>query len=155
MAAPLADDREAAGLEGPQLADDAVAATMPARPAGAEPQGISLDADRVGELERLGWGRERVRHRDVHRRRTVGIRAGALTAADRLVVREVVAAEGDVVHRPLALRRNVDRLAQREEDDVGDPARGLNVAGRDRGRRSRIDEGPLRRADGDGREGTT
>src|SRR5512132_1000409 len=37
MAPPLADDREAAGLEDPQFADDAVAATMPARATGAEP----------------------------------------------------------------------------------------------------------------------
>jgi len=72
-----------------------------------------------------------------------------------LVVREAVAAEGDVVHRPLALRRDVDRPAQREEDDVGDPARGLDVAGGDRGRRSRIDEGVLWRTDSDGSEGTT
>ena len=48
-------------------------------------------------------------------------RARALSAADRLVVREAVAAERDVVHRPLSLRRDVDRLAERAHDDVDDP----------------------------------
>ena len=101
---------------------------------------MALDPDRVAELERLGRRRERVRHRDMHRRRAVRIRACALAAADRLVVRKAVVAESEVVHRPLALRRHLDRLAKGEEDHISDPARGFDIAGGDRRGRTRIDE---------------
>ena len=56
-------------------------------------------------------------------------RAGALAAADRLVVDDVVVAERDVVHRALA-----ERAAERAQDDVGDPRGGLDVAADDRRR---------------------
>src|SRR5207248_3124637 len=115
---------------------------------------VPLDPDRIGELERLGRRRERVRHRDVYRRRAVAVGAGALAAADRLVVGEAVVAEGDVVHRPLALRWDVDRIAEGEEDDIRDPARGLDVARGDRGGRAGVDEGAFGSPDGHRREGT-
>src|SRR5919204_6758397 len=83
---PLADDRQTARLEYPQLAHDAVTATVPAGATGAEPERVALDAERVRELERLGRSRECVRHGDVYGRRSVRIGASALAAADRLVV---------------------------------------------------------------------
>ena len=61
----------------------------------------------------------------MHAGRAVGVRAGALAAADRLVVGEAVVAEDDVVHRPLTLRGHGHRLPERGEDDVDDPARRL------------------------------
>ena len=62
-------------------------------------------------------------------------RARALSAAERLVERPAGAAEGDVVHRPLPLRRHVDAgVAERGEDRVGDALRHLHVARGHRGR---------------------
>src|SRR5215471_8807854 len=71
----LADDREPAVLQQAQLADDAVAATVLALPARAEPEPIALDPHRVLQLERLDRRRQRVRHRDVDAARAV--RCGA------------------------------------------------------------------------------
>src|SRR5690349_3070163 len=102
MAAPLRDDREPARLEDLQLADDAGAAPIRARPARAEPQPVTVNANRILELERLDRSRQRVRHRDVHAARTVCVRTRSLAAADRLVVREAIVAERDVVHRSLS-----------------------------------------------------
>src|SRR5689334_17915461 len=50
--AALADDREAAVLEHAQLAHDAVATAVRAAAAGAEPQPVALDPERVLQLER-------------------------------------------------------------------------------------------------------
>ena len=138
--APLGHDREAAVLEHAQLAHHAVAAVVAARAAGAEPQRPALDAQRVAELERLDRRGERVGHRHVDGARAVRVRARALPAADRLVVGEPRVAERDVVHRPLPLRRHGHGLAERAHDDVDDPAGRLDVAGRDRARRARVDE---------------
>src|SRR5436189_226252 len=60
VAAPLAEDRQATELERAELACDAVSPAVTARTAGAEPQLVPLDPDRIGELERLGRRRERV-----------------------------------------------------------------------------------------------
>ncbi len=79
----------------------------------------------------------------------VGVRARALAAADRLVVREAVVPEDGVVHRPLALCGDGDRLREGVEDDVRDPARRLRVPRRDRGGRAGVDEAAFRGADGD------
>ena len=46
----------------------------------------------------------------------------------------------------LPLRGHGDRRAERAEEDVDDPARGLDVAGRDRRGRPRVDEAALRGA---------
>jgi hypothetical protein len=86
----------------------------------SEPQSVALDAQRILELERLDRCGQRVRHGDVHTARPIRIRTGALTPADRLVVREALVAEGDVVHRALPLRGNVDRLPEGAHDDVDD-----------------------------------
>ena len=86
----------------------------------SEPQAVALDAQRVLELEGLHRGRQGVRHRHVHAARAVGVGARALSAADRLVVREALVPERDVVHRSLPLRGNVDRAAERAHHDVDD-----------------------------------
>src|SRR5438067_9546473 len=59
---PLADERQAAGLQHAQLAHDAVSASVEAHPTRARPELVPLDAERVAELERLGRRRERVGH---------------------------------------------------------------------------------------------
>src|SRR6266700_4192099 len=82
----------------PQRPHDALTAAEAAVAAGTEPERVPLDPERIRELERLNRRRERVRHRDVYRRRAVSVRTGALAAADRLVVSERVAPEGEVVH---------------------------------------------------------
>ena len=135
MAAPLGEHREPAVLEDAQLADDAVAASVHARAARAEPQLPALDPQRVLQLERLDGRRQRVRHGDVDAARAVGIRTGALTAAHRLVVREAVVAEREVVHRPLARGGHGNEPAERREHDVDDARGGLRVAGDDGGGR--------------------
>jgi hypothetical protein len=84
--------------------------------------------------------------------RAVGLRAGALAAADRLVVGVAVVPEREVVHRPLAGRGHGHELAEGSEDDVDDPRGGLGVPGDDGGGRARVDEAALRRGDGDRRE---
>src|SRR4029077_7132781 len=76
---------------------------------------------------------------------SVRARAGALAAADGLVVREPVTAEGEVVHRPLALGGHGYQLTQRGEDDVDDAGRGLGVPGDDGGGWTRVDEAALGR----------
>src|SRR2546427_622703 len=128
---------------------------LPPGPAGPESKRVTPYSKRVLELERLDRSREGVRHRHVHAAWPVSRRAGALTAADRLVVGEAVVAEGHVVHRPLALRRNLDRLAERAHHDVGDARGRLDVAGRHRGRRPRVDETSRRSSDTHRREGAT
>ncbi len=116
------------------------------------PQLVALDAERVGELECLDGSVERVRHRHVDRRGAAGVRAGALPSPDGLVVREAVVSEDDVVHRPLALSGDRNRVRERGEDDVHDPARRLRVPGGDRRRRLRVDEAARGGANGDRRE---
>src|SRR5262249_53772635 len=115
----LCEQREAAGLEDAQLAYDPVPTPVRAGSAGADPPRVALDAPRVGELERLRRRVERVRHGNVDARGAVGFRARTLAAADRLVVREAVRAEHDVVHRALALREHRQRLSEGGEHDVG------------------------------------
>ena len=66
---------------------------------------------------------------------SVGVRTGALAAAEGLVVGEVLAGKGQVVHRSLALGWHRSGSGEGRDDEVGDPARGLDVAGGDRGRR--------------------
>src|SRR5438874_4859509 len=153
--ASLADEREPTGLQRLQLAHDPVAAMLPPGPAGPESKRVTPYSERVLELERLDRSREGVRHRHVHAAWPIRPWAGTLTAADRLVVGEAVVAEGHVVHRPLPLRRNLDRLAERTHHDVDDARGRLDVAGRHRGRRPRVDETSRRSSDTHRREGAT
>src|SRR5262249_49307444 len=60
LRATLANDRETAVLEHAELPDDTVAAATLALAAGAEPEAVALDAQRVLQLERLDRRRERV-----------------------------------------------------------------------------------------------
>ena len=73
-------------------------------------------------------------------------RSATLTPGHRLVVREVVVADEDVVHRPLRRRRHpVGRsLRQGAEQDIGDPLAGLDISRRHRRRGQSVDEGPRR-----------
>ena len=115
---------------------------------------VALDAHRVLQLERLDRRVERVAHADVHAGRPGPVGAGALAAADRLVVGPVAAADDQVVHRPLALRGEpVDELGEREQHGVGDALAGLHVAGHDRRRALRAQQRALRHADVERREG--
>ena len=61
--------------------------------------------------------------------------------------------EGQVVHRPLALGRGRRGARERLDHQVGDPARGLHVAGGDRGRRPRVQQASLGRDHLDRAEG--
>src|SRR5829696_8550985 len=113
--ASLGQQRQPAGLECLELADDAVAAAAPARTARAVAYLVAADAQRVRELERLDRRVERVRHGDVDGRRPVSLGARALPAGDRLVVRKPVVSEDDVVHRALALGGNRHGAAEGAE----------------------------------------
>ena len=80
----------------------------------------------------------------MHPRWPVASRARALPAAECLVKGPSRAAEGDVVHRALSLRGDVDsRVAERGEDGVGDALRHFDVA-RCHGRRPRRVDGAAR-----------
>ena len=123
---------ESASAQRLELADDAVAAAPAPGAAAAASQRVARYAQRELELERLDRRVEGVAHRHVDAARAVGVGAGALSAAERLVVGERLVAEREVVHRALARGR---APAEGAEHEVGDPAGGLDVARRDGGRR--------------------
>src|SRR5262249_53954431 len=100
---PLGDQRVAQRLQGLDLADDTLAAAPRSLAAAAAAHRELPYPERELRLQRLDRGVQGVGHRDVDRARPVGVRAGALAAADRLVVGEVLAGEGQVVHRSLTL----------------------------------------------------
>src|SRR6185436_11237300 len=54
MSAALGDDGQAARLEHAKLPDDTVAPSVESRAAGAEPQLVAFDPQRIRELEGLG-----------------------------------------------------------------------------------------------------
>ncbi len=141
VAAALGDQREGHLLERFDLAHDAVAAAVEPRAARAAAQGIGADAQREFALERLDGRVERVAHRDVNAAGPIGVGAGALAAAERLVVGEARVAEREVVHRALA-----EGAAERAEHQVGHPGGGLDVAGRHRRARAGIEHGAQRGA---------
>src|SRR6266487_7141315 len=93
MPPALGDQREAHRRQRLELANDAVAAAMAAAAAAPAPEPELADPQGELCLERLDGRVKRVRHRDVDRARPVCVRAGALPAADRLVVREPLAGE--------------------------------------------------------------
>src|SRR4051812_29875624 len=142
MAAALGEDREGHLLERLGFADHAIAAAVAARAAAAPAHRVLGHPQRELEFERLDRCVERVRHGDVDRARAVGVRARALTAAQRLVVGEVLVAEGDVVHRPLT-----ERSPERGENEVGHARGGLDVAAGDRRRRPGVEQRALGRPD--------
>ena len=142
VAPALGEQGELHGRQRLELPDDAVPAVVAPRAARAAGDRVARDPQRELELERLHRGVERVRHRDVHRARAVGVRAGALPAAERLVVGEALAAQREVVHRPLA-----ECPSEGGEDEVGDPRGGLDVARHHGGRRAGVEQRSLRRAD--------
>src|SRR5215208_2868322 len=104
VAAALGEQRERHLRPRLELAHDSVAAAPAPRSPGTAPHGVAADEQRELELERLDRRVERVRHRDMHAGRAGGVGAGALAAAERLVVGERRRAARDVVHRALAER---------------------------------------------------
>src|SRR5215203_3941902 len=144
VAATIAQEREASGLEYADGADDAVAAPVLAAAARAVEQLVALDAHRVLELKGLRGGVEGVAHADVDAGRSGTLAARALAAAYGLVVGPARAADDGVVHRPLALRREIRGPGEGGEHGVGDAVAGLHVAGHDRRRALRVHQATLR-----------
>ena len=88
VAAALGDERVGHRRQRLELAHEPVAAAVAPGAARAAADRVAHDAQRELELERLDRRVERVGHRDVDGARPVGVGAGALAAAERLVVRE-------------------------------------------------------------------
>src|SRR4249919_1856945 len=148
VAAPLGDQGEAHRFPCLQLADDSITAAVAAASAAPSPHRELPDHHGEVSLERLDGRVEGVRHRHVLGARTVCVPAGALAAADRLVVGPVIAGERQVVHRPLPLGPDRRELGQRGKDQVGDAARGLDVAADDGCGRMRVEQRSLGGSDG-------
>src|SRR5450755_75781 len=132
------DQRVVKRRERLELADHTVSAVVPPPPAGAAPERVLHRAQWELELERLDRGVERVAHRDVHAARAVRVRARALSAADRLVVGDLVVSQRQVVHRALP-----EGPPERREHDIGDPGGGLDVAAHHRGGRAGVEQATL------------
>ena len=142
----------------PDVPPDAVTAPIAAPSAGAPAHLVALYPEGVGVLQRFRGRVQRVGHVAVHGRGTVPVGPGTHPAADGLVVGEgvvslgVPAADGDVVHRPLAGRRHPfgEGLGQGPQEHVHDALGGLHVPPRHRSRSRRVHHRPLRRDDPDG-----
>ena len=147
MAAALGDQREAHRRQRFDLADDPVAAAVGALAAAAAPQRELAHPQRELGLQRLDRRVEGVRHRDVDRARAVGVGAGALAAAERLVVgeaRSFARVRLFIVPWPWAGTGPAPR--ERGEDEVGDAAGGLDVAGGDGGGEAGVEQASRRGA---------
>jgi hypothetical protein len=123
-----------------------VAAAPPSGASAAVPDGELLQEDGQPPLQDLGVGEPRVRHVGLY---DVGAgeavpRAGA--GGDGLVVLVAGVAEGDVVHRPGALRLHAEGRVQGAGDRLG----GLHVSGDDGGGRSWGEQGAGRDDDVEG-----
>ena len=121
---------------------------MVARAPALSNQPILLDPERVGHLEGFDRRVSRVRHVGVDAGHPGPERESALSPRDGFVVRErprAPTADRQVIHGPLALRRNAvdQRLRHREEQDIDDALRRLNVSRGNRGRTARTDETPF------------
>src|SRR5271155_5711047 len=141
VAATLGDQREAHLRQRLQLADDAIAAAVHARAAGAAAQRVLDHAQREFPLERLDRSVERVAHRHVNAARAIRAGARALAASEGLVVGEARVAEREVVHRALA-----ERAAEGCEDQVGDAGGGLDVSASHGRAGARVQQAALRGA---------
>src|ERR687886_105718 len=134
VAATVGKEGEARGVEHSHGAHDAVPAPVFAAAAGVVEEFIALDAHGVLHLEGLYWGVHGVRHAGVDAGRTGAFFAGAWAAAYGLIVGPAPTADDRVVHRPLALRRELFRseVGEGREDGVGDAVARLDVPGYDR-----------------------
>src|ERR1700677_2376304 len=122
VAPALCDQRELHLAPRSELAHDAFPAAVQSGSAGASTQGVRAHAQREFPLEGLDRGVHGVAHRDMHRARSVCVRAGALATAQRLVVGEPglrergsSAGEGQVVHGALTLG-----ASERAQHQIGD-----------------------------------
>src|SRR5262249_49520487 len=129
VTAALADQAEAGRRQRLDLSHQPVAATSSAAAAAVAAQRELADTQGELGLQRLDRRVEGVRHRHVDGARSLGVGAGALAAAEGLVIGEPLAGEREVVHRALALSRRCRRLAERRDDEIGHAARRLDVAG--------------------------
>src|SRR3972149_10021416 len=107
-APPIGDDRQPPTIrEEPERAADPVAAAVPPGSSRSRNQAVLLDAERVREFEGLHRRVFRIRHVRVDPTLALSERKGALSARDRLVVREILAApaapDEEIVHRSLRL----------------------------------------------------
>src|SRR5258708_1205723 len=104
VTAALGDQGEGHLPQRLELPHHAVAASPGPCSSGSAPPRVLEGAQREFPLERLDRGVQRVAHRHVHPARAVGIRAGSLAPAERLVVGEALVSHAHVVHRALPLR---------------------------------------------------
>jgi hypothetical protein len=152
VAAAVGEQRERRRLEHSNGPHEPVSAVVPPLAARSVEQLVALDPERGVELERLDRRVQRVRHPDVDAGRPVAAAGRALAAPEGLVVRPSRRPDHEVVHRPLALRRHVRGLCEREQHGVGDALARLGVPGDDGGRVLRVQKRALRRADFESRE---
>src|SRR3989475_1509486 len=156
----LREDRRGplAGQE-PDGTANSVSSRIAAPASGSGDEPVFFDPERVCELEGFDGRVEGIRHVRVDARHAGPVRECALAARDRLVVRErprIRSADGQIVHRSLALGgdRIGQRIREREEEDVDDPLRRLDVPRRDGPGRPRPDQAPLPREHPQRPEGT-
>ena len=132
---------------------DALAAAMLACSARSFAQAIFQHAHRQCIFNRLDRRIERIGHVAVPPADAIAQRPAAMPAADGLVVDELPplqrAAKGEIVHRPLAGRRDAIRqgLRQCAQHDIGHPLAGLGVAHRHRRRKIRVEQAVRRGLD--------
>src|SRR5919112_1976580 len=103
----VGEQREAGRFEEPHGADDAVTAAVLAVPARAVEQFVALDPHGILHLEGFRGSIERIAHPHVDAGGSRTLIARPLAAADGLVVGPALAPDYGVVHRPLALCRQL------------------------------------------------
>ena len=111
--------------------DSPVAAATRARAARAVADAERLHPHREPALQDLGIGQPRVGHVDLDGAGPIGGGGGAGPAADGLVVLPVLVAEGEVVHRALAIGHDAQRRIERIDHVLA----GLDIARHHGGRR--------------------
>src|SRR5262249_33368925 len=89
--------------------DQAVSAIKLAPAAGSTAEVVGGDANRECGFDRLDGSVEGVGHVAVRGVESGARRAGANTAGKRLIIGESFVAKGDIIHRPLAGRRDQRR----------------------------------------------
>ncbi len=127
MATALGDERVPHRCQHLEFSDHPVAAAVLAAAARSAPDRVFDHPERELELQSLDGRVERIAHGHVDGARPVGVRAGALPTADRLVVHDLLVAQGQVVHGALP-----DRAAEGAQHHIRHPGRGLDVAAHDR-----------------------
>ena len=144
--AAVGDQRRLHRLEEADAADRAVAALVPALAARAAVDAVALEQHRVAPLQHLGVGQARVGHVGMHARGAVEVRAR------RRCRRRWSRNTGSVALPKVKLFMVPLRRGEHAEgavERVGDPLRGLDIAGADRGRVAAADDRALGQDDVD------